>query len=322
MRKYLHFIFSIYILLLVFSCKKEKTFSTSWQQLSSPTQLTLNSIFFTDDSTGYIVGGNTWNTSIPLKTTDAGNSWSIDSLPILGKELYGLHFNESKNGFAVSWGGDFYHKENPQSDWIWHNLFFPFETFWDVSFWGNESGIIVTGGAFQNGKIIKVDDSFQAAVVDTFEQELSAVFHSEKDIVHVVGYGIVLRSTDGGTTWQNKGIIGDFFRAIHFPTTQVGYAVGSSGSIIKTEDAGNTWNFIRNGDNLSISNEPFRSVFFTNKDNGYIVGERGIFWKTEDGGENWEVIDEFIVEDFHDVFVINDKGYIVGKNGVIISFEK
>ena len=319
MRKFLYFLLLFNILLLVFSCKKEKTFTTSWNELSSPTQLTLNSVFFTNDSTGHIVGGDRWNASISLKTTDAGNTWTIDSL--MGKELYGLHFNNSKSGFAVSWGGDFYFKDTPQSNWIWHNLSFPFEVFRDVSYWENKNGIVVTGGAFQDGKIIKVDDSFQAVLVDTFEQELSAVFHSEKDIVHAVGFGLVLRSTDGGNTWQNKGIIGDFFRAIHFPTSQVGYVVGSSGSIIKTEDAGNTWSFIRNGDNLSTSNEPFRSVFFTDNENGYIVGERGLFWKTEDGGSTWEVIEEFIDEDFHDVFVINDRGYIVGKNGQIISFK-
>ena len=229
MKKKSSFFFILFF--FFFSCQKEK-FYPSWMELNSPTKLTLNSIYFTDDSTGHIVGGNVWNDDIYLKTTDGGMTWLADTLN--GKEIYDMQFNANNNGFAVAWGGDFYFKETPESNWEYHNLGFPFETFRGVSFLGKENGIILTGGAFQNGKIIQVNDNFEATVVDSFEQELSAVFHSEKDIVHVVGYGIVLRSTDGGSTWKKKDIIGDFFRAIHFPSSKVGYAVGQSGSIIKT----------------------------------------------------------------------------------------
>lgn len=305
--------------LLFFTCKKDKTFQLQWNEISSPTSLTLNAIHFINDSIGHIVGGDTWVESVYLKTKDAGKTWELNTLQ--EKEIFNLNFNQNKNGFAVGLGGDFYFKENQQADWQYQNLFFPSETFRDVSFWGNENGIIVTGGSFTNGKIIHLDENFQGEVVDSFEQELAAVYHSEKNIVHAVGYGIVLRSTDGGLTWEKKNIIGDFFRAIHFPSTQVGYAVGHSGSIIKTTDAGNTWDFIRNGDNISTSNKQFRSVFFVSDDLGFIVGEKGIFWKTENGGSNWEVAADFPEVDLHDVFVIGRKGYMVGKEGRIFSFS-
>ena len=307
------------ILLFFFSCKKEK-FTPSWVEHHSPTKLTLNSIYFTNDSTGHIVGGDSWATGIYLKTNDAGKTWTIDSLGT--KEIFNLYFNESGYGFAVGLGGDFYFKASPQSDWQRPNLFFPFETFRGVSFWKKESGVIVTGGAFQGGKILQVNDNFEAVVVDSFEQELATVFHSEKNIVHAAGYGIVLRSTDGGNTWKNKGIIGDFFKDIYFPTPQVGYAVGHSGSIIKTTDAGNSWNFIRNGDKISTSNELFRAVFFTTENKGYIVGDRGLFWKTENGGDDWKVAEDMPDVDLYDIFVANGTGFIVGKSGRIFSFEE
>ena len=79
----------------------------------------------------------------------------------------------------------------------------------------------------------------------------------EKNINNINCY-----SNDGGNTWEKKDIFGDFFRAIHFPSSNVGYAVGQSGSIIKTIDAGKHWKFIRNGDAISTSNKSFRSVFF------------------------------------------------------------
>lgn len=301
------------------SCNKEKTFQLPWTELQSPTSLNLNSVFFTDDSTGHIVGGNIWFEDIYLQTTDAGKNWSTNTLQ--GKEILEMKFNENNNGFAVGLGGNFYFKNTPSSNWQYHNLFFPHETFRDVSFWEKENGIIVTGGAFKDGKIIKVDNEFKSELVDSFEQELATVFHSDENVIHIGGYGIMLRSTDGGLTWKNKGIIGDLFRDIHFPNSQVGYAIGFSGSIIKTTDAGENWKFIRNGDNLSTSNKPFQSVFFVDEKNGFIVGDKGLFWRTKNGGEDWEVIDDFPSVDLNDIFIINNVGYIVGKDGRIFSFE-
>ena len=311
--------FLIFILIILFfSCKKEK-FYPSWKEHNSPTLLTLNSVHFTDDSTGHIVGGNLWEDNIYLKTTDAGTTWTVDSLN--GKEIYDVQFNNDENGFAVGLGGDFFFKETPESNWEFHNLGFPFETFRGVSFWEKEKGIIVTGGAFQNGKIIQVNDNFEATIIDSFEQELSAVYYSEEDIVHAMGYGVVLRSIDGGNTWEKKDIIGDFFRAIHFPTAQTGYAVGHSGSIIKTTDAGENWKFIRNGDAIGTSNKEFRSVFFITENHGYIVGHGGLFWRTKNGGSDWEEMPDLPEVDLHGIFIQNKTGYIVGKEGKVFSFE-
>lgn len=313
------FLFFFFSLIIVSSaCKKEKFF-TSWTEHPSPTDFTLNTIYFTDDTTGHIVGGDIWNSDIFLRTLDGGETWLIDSLN--GKEIYHLQFNKDNQGFAVGLGGDFYFKETPDTYWSYRNLGYPFETFRGVSFWEKDQGIIVTGGAFQNGKIIQINDNFEATVVDSFTQELSAVVHSEQSIIHAVGYGIVLRSTDGGNTWEKKDIIGDFFRAIHFPSTNVGYAVGQSGSIIKTINGGETWEFIRNGDHLLTSNQSFRSVFFVDEDHGYIVGHDGLFWRTINGGKDWETMPDLPKVDLHSIFIINNQGFIVGKKGRIFSFE-
>ena len=72
----------------------------------------------------------------------------------------------------------------------------------------------------------------------------------------------MLRSTDGDNLWKKKGIIGDFPKTIHLPTPKVRYAVGQSGSIIKTTDAEENWKFIRNG-------------------RGFIVGKKGKIFSFE-----------------------------------------
>lgn len=61
----------------------------------------------------------------------------------------------------------------------------------------------------------------------------------------VTDEGEVFFSSDGGVTWAAQGAIGvsgaNPLNAIHFITTNIGYAVGDSDTIISTVDGGATW---------------------------------------------------------------------------------
>jgi len=64
------------------------------------------------------------------------------------------------------------------------------------------------------------------------------------DKVWIVGRpgSIVFHSADGGATWElQKTGYGMPLKAVHFPSEQVGYAVGAMGLLLKTEDAGKNW---------------------------------------------------------------------------------
>lgn len=274
--------------------------------------MTLNSVYFTSDSVGYAVGGDLWVDDVVLTTNDGGESWSTDSIG--GKELFAINFDENNNGFTGGINGQFHFKPVQQDEWESYYMGYGYHIR-DIDFWNKDNGIIVTGAAFQDGMIFKISEGFNVELVDSFEQELSSIFYSGENTIHVGGYGLMLRSTDSGATWKRTGITADFFRAIHFPTNDVGYAVGYSGTILKTTNAGEDWQILRNGDKLNISNEPFRSVFFVDENEGYIVGDFGLFWKTSDGGNHWDVVDFPNDVDLHDVFVINNRIYIVGKAG-------
>ena len=315
-RMKIHFLF--FSLLLFFACKKDNKIQLPWTQLNSPTSMTLNSIYFVNDSLGYAVGGDLWVDDIVLTTIDGGQSWSADSIG--GKELYAINFDKNNNGFTGGINGQFHFKAAQQDDWESYYLGYGYNIR-DINFWNQDNGIIVTGGAYQGGMIFKISEGFNLEVVDSFEQGLASIYYSDENTIHVGGYGLILRSTDGGDTWQRSGITADYFRSIHFPTTQVGYAIGFSGSIVKTTNAGQDWEVLRNGDKLSVSNEPFRSVFFVNENKGYIVGDFGLFWKTTDGGNHWDVVEFPDDTDLHDVFVMDNRIYIVGREGKIFSID-
>ena len=66
---------------------------------------------------------------------------------------------------------------------------------------------------------------------------------------------------------------------MHFTDTNTGYAVGRSGKILKTTNAGVNWTFLNSGTSINL-----KSVYFTDMNNGYAVGESGIILKTTDAG--------------------------------------
>jgi photosystem II stability/assembly factor-like uncharacterized protein len=99
---------------------------------------------------------------------------------------------------------------------------------------------------------------------------------------------------------------------IRFVNGARGYAVGDSGTLLKTEDVGKTWVAVAHGfaDNFS-------AISFSGVNNGVVVGAHGSVLWTSNGGDNWN---RAIVPDtltaLSDVFLVSaTKGYAVGMMG-------
>jgi photosystem II stability/assembly factor-like uncharacterized protein len=53
--------------------------------------------------------------------------------------------------------------------------------------------------------------------------------------------GVVYRTTDGGNTWVQSVANGDGLTSLYFTDPLVGYVVGKNSTVLKTEDGGDTW---------------------------------------------------------------------------------
>src|SRR5690606_8349385 len=88
------------------------------------------------------------------------------------------------------------------------------------------------------------------------------------------------RSSDlGGANWQV--ILTDFnaeLNDIYFLNDTIGYAVGNGGTIIKSEDAGQTWSYINSGMDTDFSKVVFHP---DNPLIGLLAGKNGTILRTE-----------------------------------------
>jgi len=144
------------------------------------------------------------------------------------------------------------------------------------------------------------------------------VIYSDPNIAFAVGNhqngsGVIARSLNSGNTWDTTQT-SLWLYSIYFPGDSIGYAVGDSGVILKTTDAGTNWIILN-----PLGTYKLTTVHFINDTVGFVYGDSIIF-KTIDGGASWS--NNFFVNippwNLVDIFFPSDSiGYIMAH----ISFD-
>jgi photosystem II stability/assembly factor-like uncharacterized protein len=235
-----------------------------------------------------------------IKTTNGGESWDVQHHGGgTSYDLKNVHFTDSMNGWAV--GGIKYPSKN---------IF------------------LKTGNGGKDWTEVTTDTTLC----------YNAVYFIDADTGFVVGEdGILLRTTDGGNSWDTRRIddyigygwldVFDLF-AITFTDKQTGWTVGAGyygNQIYKTTDCGRTWQWNEQVVLPKIYSGLF-DICFTDKNHGFITGDLGSFLKTTDGGATWQyqnLSEKYQKEDyqfFNSIFFTDSiTGWIVGGNGSIDS---
>ena len=182
----------------------------------------------------------------------------------------------------------------------------------------------LTGYAISFGELVKTTNGGTIWNPVGMEDCISYCFSNPITVFGVGRSGTLLKSEDSGATCTNYtiSVSNANFLDVHFPDENTGFAVGyyiennaRYGNIVKTNDAGDTWELIF--DDLS---ENLASVFFTDNNTGYISGGYGSIFKTADGGNSWDTLNTKVKRGLWDlVFVNENTGFVFGDNpGVIL----
>jgi len=132
--------------------------------------------------------------------------------------------------------------------------------------------------------------------------------------------GVIFYSVDAGLTWApavtntTKNL-----KDVNFLNALTGFAAGEQGTLLKTEDGGQSWINM----DMSFTNRNFNSVMAVNEFTAAVVGDEGTAYMTNDGGISWYGPSILMTEnDFNDVVFFNDnEGVIAGDNGMILKTD-
>ncbi|KAK3273460.1 hypothetical protein CYMTET_18296, partial [Cymbomonas tetramitiformis] len=113
----------------------------------------------------------------------------------------------------------------------------------------------------------------------------------------------ILKSVDGGSTWMS-GVSGlnnpdctvacerYLWRGVHFWNVTTGWLAGSYGWVLRTGDAGNTWEAKVTADSLVFDGVGYKvdlhAVQAVGPEECFVVGDAGKILHTRDGGDTWQ----------------------------------
>lgn len=235
---------------------------------------------FIDANTGWVAGLH----GSVLHTANGGAVWEKQQAGT-DRHLFGISFVDKNNGWAVgNWntiihtadGGRTWERQTPEEDRIYKN----------VCFVDTASGWVV----------------------------------GEK--------GYIFHTADGGRTWARQmpkkweAMADDDFEnpkpalyCVYFTDILNGWISGIEGTLLKTQDGGDTWEILPTGTSLSLY------TVFVKYGKGWIVGEKGAYLMSEDGGSTWTIYDDAIKSRaaLRDIFFSSaDSGWAVGMGGTVV----
>lgn len=252
-------------------------FAQRWQSLEAlpgGNALTLTSVSFRSPGTGFAVGTD----GKIIKTADNGGSWI--TLP---------------SGTSESLT----------------SVFIPE---------GNESTVYAVGGHHSGsensgGVILKSPDNGNTWELIGTNFCLNSVFFTDEMTGYAVGE-YLLKTKNGGSDWivLNSGNPVTMLYSVFFTGPMKGFAVGEAGTILMTDDGGESWVMQASGTNASL-----RSVSFPEPGTGFVAGTGGTILRTTNGGSEWNILNSGITSDLKSVYFRDVKtGYVVGSEGIIL----
>jgi photosystem II stability/assembly factor-like uncharacterized protein len=150
--------------------------------------------------------------------------------------------------------------------------------------------VVVVG---ERGHILLSDDrgaSWRQVVAPT-RSTLTAVHFPSPQRGFAVGHdAVVLRSTDGGETWERRYWDPELespLLGVWMANDEHGFAVGAYGLFLETTDGGDTWS-----SRMISDRDVHHNVIAATEDGRlFILGEMGSVFRSDDAGQTWTEIE-------------------------------
>lgn len=313
-------LYYLFLLCLWTSCAQEElSYSITEQEL--PTDLTLTDAYFLDDQQGFVSAGNIFTDGLVFQTVNGGQTWTV--LDSFDRGIYSLSYDGQN--LLIGECGQLLHqqrlpigsKTTKRVDagwWPWHNQLTL----------ANGDVLSVGGENFGRGFVHRYSPSTNTfTLMDTFKHELREIIQTADGTIHAAGYGLVLRSKNGGEDWEVSRLQGDFFRGIDFPSNDVGYVVGEYGSVYKTTDGGINWVNCRAGNSLFANpNKLLRDIAFVDENTGFLVGTGSLVLRTTDGGKTWKKASNLDFKtNYQGIEIFDETLYLLGHYGQLFRVQ-
>jgi photosystem II stability/assembly factor-like uncharacterized protein len=210
---------------------------TTWSMVPSNASESLNDMWFATPDTGWVVGSG----GVVLRTFDRGQSWQRQTPTAL--TLRSVAFSSTLDGWAVGDGGVILGTHDRGLSWYTVQ---PSITALSLRAVSRRSATLAWASG-QNGvtaRTVTLPDTAWTLGNAGASYTLDGLYYPSDLIGYAVGYnsggvGVVLRTDDGGMSWQDQNVGTQFrLKDVFFTDPQNGWAVGRNGVVMHTSTGG------------------------------------------------------------------------------------
>lgn len=262
----------------------------------------LRGVHFVDDRLGYAVG----DAGVVYKTTNAGERWDRMQTGFQSN-FSSVHFVSENTGIVVGNDGMIIKTSDGATTWnriesnVSHDLT-------DVVFVNDDTGFISSW----NGQILRTVNGGETwTATQVSPSRLLSVTFLDEQVGYTTGFRYVYKTTDAGTSWTRMLNVARVFNHVYFINEDTGFAVGNSGRMHRTDDAGATWQEVLPGTSSNLF-----GIAFTDELNGILISEQGLVLRTNDSGFTWTADNSLADFDLYDIAVLDEYVWMVGRNNL------
>ncbi len=242
---------------------------------------------FIDSLTGMVVGK-----SAAIKTTNAGNTWSMMTTPVI-TAFYGVLMLDDTIGFIVGGSNTILKTTDAGNAWASYGIELQVGTLRSIRKVRSDF-LVITG---DNGYILVSSDtgrSWNQIHTDHGNNLNSLSFATDSMAIGVGENGYITKTINRGATWKTQTLVDTIIsvtatlNAIVSKDAQHFVVVGNNANSIYSSDAGLTWK--KSYLDLSGVNISLKGLDLLNPQYGFAVGEQGFIMRTTDAGANWQFL--------------------------------
>lgn len=301
------------------------TDGVQWEPLDVSATGILRGVDFVDGEVGWVTG----DASVIRKTTDGGATWT-NQTATNGFTGRSIAMVDDQVGWIVGSGGAVRKTSNGGST-SWATVTSgTTQTLYGVDAvdathaWAVGDGVITatTNGTNWSTQTIPTTQILNG--VDFVDTQVGFVVGNRNTTTNT---GTVLKTTDGGATWEaldisylnNLGVptsLNTTMRAVAFRDAQTGWIAGDSGLVLFTEDGGETWTSQKSG------TQPIYGMSAGDAQKAHGVGRYGTMLRTDNNGVSWRGQQQGTTSRLNGAAWTGEMaGIVVGASGLVMKTE-
>lgn len=196
-------------------------------------------------------------------------------------------------------------------------LSFPFHLS-AIGFWVLISGLLFSSFGLADSALLR-----PALKTEQASESLLLDITAAGDRLVAVGERGHILYRDPGESWQQAQVpVIAQLTAVSFATPETGFAVGHEAVILRTRDAGASWEVVHH----ETEESPLLDIHFISARTGFAVGAYNLLYQTRDAGDTWQFIGDALPnpDEYHNNAIIQNAAghlFIAGERGNLFRSE-